>query len=167
MRLIVDTCNVLHRTGILPPELAGVDERSLATLVNGSRYGRNDVLFVCDGTSGRGRKGRSLAAEGAVSFQYAGPHMTADELILKLVAESSSPRQLVIVSSDRQIGTIARRRRCRVIDSDTFLEQLALDASRTSSRDTSTTRHRDKPLAEDEVEEWMDHFGLDEDSTED
>lgn len=160
MKLLVDTCNVLHRTGILPPDLAGVDERGLAALIAASRYGRNEVLLICDGTPGRGRRGRSTAPEGKVRLRFAGPRLTADELILQLVTESSTPRKLLVVSSDRAIGVLAKRRRCRIIDSDAFLSQLAHDATSGRKATSKDARRPDSPLGEEEVEEWMDHFEL-------
>lgn len=166
MRLLVDTCNVLHRTGILPPDLAGVDERGLAALIAASRYGSSKVLLVCDGTPGRGRRGKSTAAEGNVRFRYAGPRLSADELILQLVQESSAPRQLLVVSSDRAIGVQARKRRCRVIDSDAFLSQLAHDVSHERAAPHGRKQQPDRALGEDEVDAWLDHFDLGEEKEE-
>ena len=161
MRLLIDTCNVLHRTGILPPDLAGVDERGLATLIGRSRYASNDVLLVCDGASGRGRRSKSTAPEGTVRLQYAGPSRTADELILHLVQESSAPRSLLVVSSDRAIGVQAKRRKCRIMDADTFLSQLAHDAAFRPPSNPHAKPSTDRVLPEDEVDDWLKHFDLD------
>ena len=124
MTLIVDTCNVLHRTGVLPPDLAGVDEEGLAALVDRSRYGGQPTLLVCDGGPG-GQA--ALQRYGNVRYQYAGPGTTADEVIERLIQASDAPRRLLVVTSDRAVATRAKRRRCKVIDSDAFLEQLAND----------------------------------------
>ena len=161
MRVLVDTCNVLHRTGILPPDLAGVDERGLAALIAGSRYASREVILVCDGTPGRGRRSKSTASENNVCFKYAGPRLTADELILKLVRESTAPKKLLVVSSDRAIGVQARKRRCRILDSDAFLSQLAHDAGRERKKPHELTRDSDRILGQDEVQDWLDHFDLD------
>ena len=161
MRLLIDTCNVLHRTGILPPDLAGVDERGLAALIAQSRYASNHVLLVCDGTSGRGRRSKSTNREANVHFRYAGPRLSADELILQLVKASSAPRSLLVVSSDRAIGVQAKRRKCRIMDADSFLSQLAHDAeSRPASRQTMKPPTHEA-LPQDEVEDWLKHFDLD------
>jgi hypothetical protein len=95
-----------------------------------------------------------------VSFRYAGPRLSADELILQLVSESSAPRKLLVVSSDRAIGVLARRRRCRVIDSDTFLSQLAHDVARSLKATDKDARRPDEALGKEEVEQWLDHFDL-------
>ena len=54
----------------------------------------------------------------------------ADDVIARMIRQSSAPRRLTIVSSDRAILREARRRRCRTITSDQFLAQLARDAER-------------------------------------
>ena len=49
MPLLVDTLNVLHVTGVLPPELAGPEPADLAAWIERSRYRRQKVSLVCDG----------------------------------------------------------------------------------------------------------------------
>ena len=49
MPTLVDAYNVLHVVGVLPPELAGIDLEELAALLEGSRFGREEVLLICDG----------------------------------------------------------------------------------------------------------------------
>lgn len=156
MKLLIDTCNVLHRTGVLPPELAGIDEGGLAELVQKSRYRGLKADFMCDGPR-IGEDGRVRAGEvPSCRFQFAGRHHTADTLIIRSLQASSSPRRILVVTSDRRIQVEARKRRCRVLDADDFLEQLAEDATR---RD----RGRGGPIGDDlprSTHYWLKEFGV-------
>ena len=160
MKLLIDTCNVLHRTGVLPPEMAGIDEESLASLIRGSRYRNHKSVMVCDGNArslSGGLRGRS---KGLIQFKFSGQTQSADTLILELVNRSNSPKRLIVVSSDREIQVLARRRRCRIIDSDRFLATLATDHA--SGRFEERSARREDPLPDGEVEEWLTQFGVDE-----
>ena len=158
MKLLIDTCNVLHRTGVLPPDLAGVDESGLANLVQNSRYGNLKADFMCDGprVAEDGRV-RSTSGPGC-RFRFAGRHQTADALIIKALQDSSSPRRLLVVSSDRAIQVEARKRRCRVLSADDFLKQLAEDDHSASRKE----RFRRPPMdgVPRSAEFWLKEFGL-------
>ena len=106
MPLIVDTYNVLHVVGVLPPDLAGIDTQGLIDLIGRSRYRGERAFLICDG---RPRERAPRGRFGPLSVRYAGGGSTADELIEALIQTSSSPRRLTVVSSDRQIVRAARR----------------------------------------------------------
>ena len=158
MKLLIDTCNVLHRTGILPPELAGIDEEGLARLVQESRYRNLKVDFMCDGPQ-VAEDGRLRSAPWpGCRFTFAGRAGSADQLIISAVQASSSPRKLLMVSSDRAIQIAAKKRRCRVLSSDDFLRQLAWDANTSDRRRRSGSGSlQDVPRS---AAFWMKEFGL-------
>lgn len=186
MILIVDTYNVLHVTGALPPDLAGIDTRGLIELIRQSRYGHSRVELICDGrapgthrqtgtanvapaTPMRGR-GSALppdappARVGLIAVHYAGPGREADDLIAALIRASTTPRQLVVVSADHFVQREARRRRCRVLESETFLRQLAEDALGGAEGAAVAPRKPASALTEAQVEQWLDAFGVDDES---
>ena len=49
MKVLIDTFNVLHVTGVLPPGLAGPDVTGLAALITTSRWKSAQIAMVCDG----------------------------------------------------------------------------------------------------------------------
>lgn len=124
MPVLVDTYNVLHVTGVLDPEHAGPDVSDLARLIAGSRFGDDAVVLVCDGV----RRDTVGDLPGSVSVRYSGGGITADDVIIAEIKASTAPRRLTIVSSDNEIRREARRRGCRSIKSETFLQQLQSDA---------------------------------------
>jgi hypothetical protein len=152
MPLLIDTYNVLHTTGVLPPDLAGIGLAGLVELISRSRYGQEIVYLVCDGTP----KGPAPGdADGRVRVRYAGPGRDADDVIARMVRQSSAPRRLTVISSDRAVGRAARRRRCRTLTSEQFLTLLARDAEQ-------PPRPPARPLVTDiDVDEWMKAFDID------
>lgn len=155
MPLLIDTYNVLHVVGVLPPELAGLDARGLAALLARSRYEREPVILVCDGTPPPGLPPR---AAGRVELRFAGAARTADDLIIELVRRAADPRRLIVVSSDRAVRRGARRLRAKTMSSEVFLRRLTADAeSRVGRpRDGGRAVH----LGRDEVAGWIAEFDL-------
>ncbi|MCH2135103.1 MAG: NYN domain-containing protein [Phycisphaerales bacterium] len=126
MGLLIDTANVLHQTGVLPPDLAGVGLRGLGALIKGSRWGAERVTLVCDGAP----RGPHAGLPTGMHAVFSGHGATADDLIEARIAASNAPRTLTVVSSDRRIIKAARKRRCRSLTSEAFLRTLVTDAQR-------------------------------------
>lgn len=158
MPLLIDTYNVLHVTGVLPPELAGIDAAGLVDLLAVSRYRGMESCLVCDGVP---RPGMPIGAVGHARVVYAGGKRSADEVIEAMIARCTAPRRMTVVSSDRRISRAARRRRCRTLRSETFLGHLTLDAARIDSR-AGVVRKPDPPLPASQVDTWVRLFGLNE-----
>ena len=147
MPLLVDAWNVLHQTGVLPPDMAGVGLKGLGRLIQGSRWGSGRVLLVCDGTP----KGPHAGLPTGMHVAFSGPDREADDLIEAQISASTAPRLLTVVSSDRRIKAAARKRGCKVLTSSAFLERLVRDAQRPSR---SAPKRPDKvDLPEDMIAE--------------
>jgi len=161
MSILVDAYNVLHVTGVLPPDLAGVDVRGLARLIADSRWRGRRATLVCDGTgSADGTpEGR---VESNVEVRYAGPGRDADSVIEQIIEVHTAPRRLLVVSSDRRLQRAARRRRAFWMSSDGFLERLARDARKAGSR-PGRGKQPATPLSPERVDSWLEHFGVHED----
>ena len=155
--LIVDAYNVLHVTGVLPPELSGLEAPDLADLIAASRWARHQAIVMCDGT--RPKEMRAME-RGTVRVAYAGG-VSADAAIERLVNESSHPRHITVVSNDRAVQRSARRRSARVLGADEFLRQLATDAARAPRSKRSLPRRDPGPLTPQQVEAWLKYFGID------
>jgi hypothetical protein len=121
--LLIDTYNVLHVVGVLPPDIAGIDTEGLIGLLRRSRYRTTRTILVCDG---RPAEGTPQGHFGPVHVRYSAPH-SADDVIIRLIERSSAPKRLIVVSSDRMILRAGRRRRCALLTSGAFLAQLGED----------------------------------------
>ncbi len=156
MPLIIDTYNVLHTTGILPPEMAGIDVGGLIQLISASRYRSQLVTLVCDGT---GPMPSSAGLGKLIAVRFSGPNREADDLILELVKTATDRRRITVVTSDRAVAKAARAKRCDTLSSPAFLEHLLADAG---SKPRSRPDRPTGPLDEQGVDHWIKEFGLDE-----
>lgn len=154
MRLLVDTFNVLHVTGVLPPGLAGPDVAGLAALVASSRWAEAHVTLVCDGPPPSNNPQKLPAKIRAI---YSG-QVEADEILERLLADSSAPNRLLVVSSDRRVRRAAKRRGAKDLDAVTFLRVLLQD--RRQGRGQPGEIHRPATLRPGEVETWRSEFEL-------
>lgn len=160
--LLVDAFNVLHVTGVLPPDLAGPDVGDLADLIARSRWRAGGAMLVCDGPGPKGSKRRAAApAGGVIQIRYAGAGRDADSLIERLLHRHSAPRRVTVVSSDRRLQHAARSRKARWMPSEAFLRRLAHDARRPAP-DPDPYRGFDRavPLSDGAVEAWIRDFGV-------
>ncbi len=153
--LLIDTYNVLHVTGVLPTRLAGVGPLGLLRLVRGSRLARAGAHLVCDGPN---RIEDADACEGDVRLVFAGAGRDADSLIERSLEQSSAPRRITVVSSDRRLRQAARKRRARWLSSEAFLRRLGAELD--DPRPGAAPAKPDVPLTPREVDHWLRHFGL-------
>lgn len=157
MPLIIDTYNVLHVVGVLPPDLAGIDTSDLIQMIARSRYRHEKTSLVCDGIP---HEQAPTGSFGPIIIQYSGSNRLADDVIHDLINHSSVPRRLIVVSSDHEILRSARRRRCRSLTSERFLQHLIHDAS--SRSDPKPSRRSPGSLSHKQTKQWTDEFGIDE-----
>lgn len=121
MRVIVDTYNLLHLgdAHVIPDGVAGLVR--LSELISESRYRGDRVLLVCDGRPPGDVRGR-LA--GGVRAVFSGEQTNADTVIKREVARDTGARDVVVVSSDREVQRAARRAGAKVVGSGVFLRQI-------------------------------------------
>ena len=157
MELLIDTWNVLHQTGILPPESAGNGIQGLIRLIGDSRWSKDRITLVCDGTPS------DFCPTGArVSVVFTGPHRTADDEIMHRVAKSSAKRSITVVTSDREIIRSIKAAGSQHLGSEAFLRILVDDHNTPQSKKI----HRPTGLSEEGAAEWKERFGLDDDAVE-
>lgn len=161
--LLIDTFNVLHVTGILPPDLAGLDIRGLARLIGTSRWHNQQTMLICDGTGGGVVRSRTLITPleefPRVVALFVGPGRDADTAMERKLEADSDPRRVLVVSSDNRLKAAARRKRADWLSSEAFLEALVRDAARPASRPEAS--RPDESLDAEEIGAWMRAFGFD------
>jgi uncharacterized protein len=159
MPLVIDTYNVLHTVGVLPPDLAGLEIEGLVRLISGSRYRDEKTTLVCDGLPDGPKPNQSPP----VTVRFAGRDRTADDLIGQIVRSSSAPRRLMVVSSDHAVQRTARKRRCKILTSQEFLQQLADDAVAAGTiKESHSADRKPQGMSEEQVERWVKIFEIDE-----
>ena len=163
MPLLVDCYNVLYAD--MPTRLAGLDEAGLCRVLASSVWGGQGVVVVCDGHVKP--NGPEASPVVGVDLIYSGPGRSADDVIIEMIDRDSAPRRITVVSNDRAIQKAAKRRRCRVMSSETLIAVLSAGGPRRhQTTGTTNKEYLSGPLTEDEVEHWLEQFGVDGDDQE-
>lgn len=153
MPILIDGYNLLCQT--MPSRLAGLDERGLCHLLASRGLAQGRTMVVCDGGIKPG--GPSVSPVEGVELVYAGKGRSADSIILHIIASDHAPTRLTLVSNDRALIKAARRRRCKVVSADRFIDSL-------SRRPVHCVAAHDRPVMEklDEnlVRYWAKLFGV-------
>ena len=153
MRLIVDAWNVLHVEGVLPPGLAGLDLVGLGRLMHATRWADGRGTLVCDGAA----QPRPAGLPGSIHVLWSGHAREADDIIEDLIAATSSPRRLTIVSTDNRLKRAAKRRRCHWLSSHAFLRTILDDLSRAPRSASPSEATEERAHSE---EDWDALFAL-------
>jgi predicted RNA-binding protein with PIN domain len=162
MRLLIDCYNVLHEP--MPPAIAGLDTAQLCLALSRSRWRQQEVIVVCDGAPHA--LGLTDSPADGVELEYAGHRRKADDIIMDHIQHHHSPRQLLVVTNDREILRAAKARRARTMTSTDFVRQLGNDIDRgIVPTQSGPGRHKIAPeLDQNAVDGWLDAFGVDEDA---
>ena len=99
---------------------------------------------------------------GYVRLVYSGPGVSADGVIEKMIQDSTAPRRLTVVSSDRRIRRAARRRRAISLTAGEYLEAMLKRANRPPPPPREPSEKR-RGVPEGELDQWLELFGMDPD----
>lgn len=153
MELLIDTWNVLHQTGILPPDLAGLEVSELANLLSKGRWSRDRISLICDGTPGAGLGAPTRNTE----IVFTGGTKSADQEIMDRVASSSSANRIVVVTNDREIVRFIRTKGAQHLGSVEFLKAIIDD----HQRPNKTVVRKPSGLSPEKAAAWKDEFDFD------
>ena len=150
MPYLVDGNNLAHALGLSHDGLA--DRQACARMIAEfcrSKGARATIVF--DGPAGSGPVAPAASARAQVLFSGG---RSADETILRLVEESSAPRDFTVVTSDKSLGDKARHRGASVERTHEFARRLVRPPRKASER-------AQKPAAKQspaEIEAWLAVF---------
>ena len=98
-----------------------------------------------------------------VRIEFSAPR-SADLLIEELIEQAEQPSQMCVVTGDRAIQSVARRRRCVCVSSAAFARELAAPAP-PPPRPEPAPDAPEKPdgLRRDETDAWLRQFNFDPD----
>lgn len=94
-----------------------------------------------------------------LTVTFSGSGVSADAVMADLMAETSAPRHLLVVSSDREVQRSARRRRSSTVASGNFWRQVKSELARPQVTPLEP-EEKSTGLDEPAVDEWMRLFGL-------
>ncbi|MBI3839722.1 MAG: NYN domain-containing protein [Planctomycetia bacterium] len=166
MSLVIDGYNLLHASGILGHGVGpGGLERSRVALLNFLAESLDEhelpqTTVVFDAREAPPGLPRVIRHRG-MTVRFADPASDADQVIEDLIRADSSPRRLVVVSSDHRLHRAARRRRAKAIDSDQWYAEILRQRIARAARKSPDTKPGGTP-SESEVRFWLRQFGLEE-----
>jgi len=160
MPYLIDGNNLMHALADVGPE---VGREALCKLLIPLLARGATAHVVFDGAAPPPGVAAQIEQTG-VRVTYAGER-TADEVILKLIAQDTAPKRLTVVSTDREIRRAAERRRCKPVTSQEFAQKiLRIDAARRKPKPARSpeSRAKQKGLSEQETRHWLREFGFEE-----
>lgn len=127
--ILIDGNNLWYAAMECGEPLAGISRHELVELLDDfARHLGQRVVVVLDGPP---RPDNHSA--GAAEHIYAGSR-SADDVIAQLVADSTDPHRVTVVTSDRSLAKSVRRRRVKRVMSADFAARLETWANRRPSR---------------------------------
>lgn len=165
--LLIDAYNVLWLGEAAEPHGPELSVSGLLRLIAHSRYRRRAVRLVCDGhpAPGEGVASPAFGAEtmilrlGPGEIVYSGHAGSADDVIERIIDCHTSPRDLLVVSSDRRVKRAAGRRRARTMASELFLAHVLSDRTR-APVPALPAFVQEIPLGAHAIDLWRREFGL-------
>lgn len=161
---IIDGYNVLHTSRWLRTSWHGVDRRRFCMLLAQlSRHRSEKVTVVFDSLPCDSDP--ALAPPASLEVMYSGHGRTADDVIIQIVNASTGPRDLTVVSSDRQIRSAAKRRGCKLVRAGEFIKGAAAELAQANVHNEPDEKHKGSTSAQ--TRQWLIEFGLDPDQDDD
>ncbi len=158
MPLLIDGYNLLGAIHKSEEQHALMDEAGLCRMVSDFlRRMRKDGRMYFDGTGPRDKS--AVTGLSNLEVIFSGPGVEADDRIEEEIEQSTSPRFLTVVSSDRRIRDSAGKRKAVSVPSDEFWKLVVKTLER-KKKGIREPRAKREGLTESETEEWMKIFGL-------
>jgi len=157
MPYLIDGYNLLGTVRKADEQYAAMNEAGLcALLVEYLRRMRHEGRIYFDGTGPRDKAG--LLALGNLEVIFTGPGVEADHRIAEEIEQSSAPKFLAVISSDREVRASAEKRKSAAIRSEDFWTTMVKTLER--KKRIREPKAKREGLTEGETDEWMRLFGL-------
>lgn len=150
LQLLIDGHNLIGKMPGLSLADFDDEEKLVAMLRKYATRRRARIVVVFDSGSPGGRSGE-LSGGGVEAIFAADGHTNADRILIERIRKVKRPKEWALVSGDRSIQREAGHRRMRTIESADFAGQLIPPSP------TELTPE-EKPLAEQDIDEWLDLF---------
>ncbi len=139
---------------------------ALSSLLTDEEQTRTTLVF--DTSSEIDEAAQMLTQQSRMTLLFSVDYESADDHIADLLAHHPAPKQVVVVSSDRQVQRSAQRRQAQFRSSDTWYDWLEsrMDSNNLATESDSISDHpaKDAELTDAERDYWLREFGMDSDS---
>ena len=150
MPLLIDGNNLMFAMAEVADD---VGREGLCRWLERLADGGESLCVVFDGPA-RGGQERTLGGPGLeVVFSE---RRSADAVILERIADCSAPKRLRVVSTDREIRTAARRRRCEAVRSEDFAREIV--RGKAARKPADGTVKKPDEMTDEQREQWYREF---------
>ena len=116
---------------------------------------KNNVTIVFDGMPENGVQREDIGEKFSVRYPPAGS--SADDEIKRILNGFNFYKDVIVVTSDRELRTFAKKKGAKIINSIEFYFELKR-ISRIHGKKEETKKRIDTQLSDTEVEQWMKIF---------
>lgn len=95
-----------------------------------------------------------------IQVTYSGAGVSADSVVINILESHSAARRLTVVSTDREIVRVAKRRRATPMRSEEFWAALKRDNARPTPP-AAEPEEKEAGLSPEATDQWLAEFGLD------
>ena len=180
-RIVIDGYNLIFQCGLQGKRrdslaLEKARQRAIQTIGKWLGDDRERAAIVFDASRLPIKEDHNVSQIDGLTIIYAVDYDDADSMIEEIIRTHSSPKQLLIVSSDHRLHKAALRRSAQPIDSDVWYDDLEQSfentdsqehtGSRSSSRRSGTDADPDfekEPPAGLSNIDWIKEFGIQDD----
>jgi predicted RNA-binding protein with PIN domain len=159
MPVLIDGNNLLFAAREADPERPPSRSTLCLRLGQWARRTGEKVAIVFDGPTPTASLARQIG-DPDVAVNYSGAGISADKVLTEAIEADSAARLLLVVSSDREIGRAARRRKAKTMRSDVFWATVQRDLARSKRRPAEPPEKR-RGLRPGEAARWLSELGLD------
>jgi len=157
MPFLIDGYNLLRSVQRLDGFAELTDAQLCRAIAEFLRLVRDRGAIVFDGIGPPDK--RELMGVKGLEIRFSGERTDADTVIEQKIADSTAPKRLIVVSSDRRLRSAAARRKSKSVTVDVFWQGLC-KTMENSAKLVSEPREKQKGINDLETEVWMEYFKL-------
>lgn len=158
MPLIVDGYNLLRAVQKMEEFASFTDVQLCRALSDYLRCVRDRGHIVFDGIGPPDKS--AFGGIPGLEVYFSGESTDADSVIEQKIADSTAPKGLMIVSSDRRIRASAARRRAVSVGAEAFWQSLLAQLEKESRRPAPEPLQKRHGLTDRETQLWLKKFDI-------
>jgi len=155
MPYIIDGNNLIGCSPDISLEDKEAREKLLYIVTKYQEKRNNSIIIVFDGEPENGLYREEVNQKFSVRYPRFGG--SADEEIKELLGSYNDYRDVILVSSDRELKTMARKKGAKIVNSIEFYYKLK-QAYRVDGWQEEKNKRIEAELSENEVDQWMKIF---------